>query len=522
VWNREIPSSLPSRYANDFAKPRRFPQGDPERKHEVIITESGTMKSPFFMTRSAPIRWIAAAGFALGTLSATATQAPDLDADGVPNIVDPDIDNDGIPNALDDNIDGGIARSGPFTGQYLGDHINNDNPAEKDIDDDGMADDSLGETDIDADSKTDDQLSETDIDGDRRADDFPSELDIDGDGRNDNTLSEDDIDGDSLDDDDLMEDDIDGDSQSDLHDDDIDGDSLINSGDIDDDTDGDGINNADDSDDSDGDGLRNREDDDDDNDGETDEDDSDHHHEIDETEVHSDLSPTVNAPNGSRSRVVVQRMATGKVELSLDGRDIGPGAYEVIVDGQTIGTLLMVGDEEESEGEVEFETGKLSGDELLLPFDPIGLGIELRKDGLIYFTGVVPTPPDAPTGGEGEGGADDGQGGNSATVELDRAPSLGGEAQAEAQVHFGLAGAVEFGIEVEGIQEGLYQIAVDGVIRGNMTVGWAESKTVGSVRFLLAPEDPGDLPLDFEVAGKSVVILHGGTTLFSGIAPLNP
>ena len=30
--------------------------------------------------------------------------APDLDGDGVPNIVDPDVDNDGIPNALDKNI----------------------------------------------------------------------------------------------------------------------------------------------------------------------------------------------------------------------------------------------------------------------------------------------------------------------------------------------------------------------------------------------------------------------------------
>ena len=38
--------------------------------------------------------------------------APDLDGDGIPNIVDPDIDGDGIPNALDKNVDGGIARSG--------------------------------------------------------------------------------------------------------------------------------------------------------------------------------------------------------------------------------------------------------------------------------------------------------------------------------------------------------------------------------------------------------------------------
>lgn len=81
---------------------------------------------------------------------------PDLDGDGVPNVVDPDIDNDGIPNALDRNIDGGIPKSGPHKGRYIGDHLDNDNPAEKDIDDDGLADDSLGEEDIDGDGLDDD------------------------------------------------------------------------------------------------------------------------------------------------------------------------------------------------------------------------------------------------------------------------------------------------------------------------------------------------------------------------------
>lgn len=127
---------------------------------------------------------------------------PDLDSDGVPNVVDPDIDNDGIPNALDRNIDGGIPKSGPHKGRYIGDYLDNDNPAEKDIDDDGLADDSLGEADIDGDGKRDDSVVEGDVDGDHRLDHSSAETDMDGDGREDGAAEEDDIDGDGFDDDD--------------------------------------------------------------------------------------------------------------------------------------------------------------------------------------------------------------------------------------------------------------------------------------------------------------------------------
>ena len=102
--------------------------------------------------------------------SQTHSQNRDLDGDGIPNIVDPDIDNDGIPNIVDSNVDGGIAIVGPYAGQYLGDHIDNDNPTEEDMDDDGLADVSLAEKDIDGDSKNDDDSTETDIDGDGIAD----------------------------------------------------------------------------------------------------------------------------------------------------------------------------------------------------------------------------------------------------------------------------------------------------------------------------------------------------------------
>jgi hypothetical protein len=480
------------------------------------------MKTKSSMIRTAGLRWIAAAGFAFGSLTANAAEIADLDADGIPNIVDPDIDNDGLPNALDDNIDGGIAKSGPLAGQYLGDHVNNDNPAEKDIDDDGQADDSLGETDLDADAKTDDNPSETDIDGDRREDDMPSELDVDGDGRNDDSLSEDDIDGDSLDDDDLMEDNIDGDSPNDLDDDDIDGDNRANSGNLDDDTDGDGLANADDQDDSDGDNLPNREDDDDDNDGDTDEDDVDHHAEDDEIEIQISLSPTINAPNGSRSRVKIQRMATGKIEMEIDGSDFGTGTYTVVLNGNPIGQLLMEGDAENSEGEVKFETNANDENEINLAIDPIGLSIELVKAGQVYFTGIVPTPSDAPTGGGEDAGVDDNGGGASVIAGLNPEPGLGSEASAEVQIQFGVAGAAGFEIEAEAIPEGAYQIKVGGILRGSLVVALVDGKTSGKLCFEVIPDGAGELLLDFPVAGESVAILKDGIPFFRGIAPAMP
>jgi hypothetical protein len=331
---------------------------------------------------------------------------PDLDGDGIPNIVDPDIDNDGLPNAFDPNVDGGIALFGPYKGKYIGDRLDNDNPAELDIDGDNQADDSLGEIDLDGDSEPDDSIFETDIDGDGRADDSPDELDIDGDGRNDDADDEDDIDGDGIDDDDdLNEDDIDGDGIKDDEDDDIDGDDRLNSSEFEFDTDGDGLRNDDPADtNDDGDNLDDRHDSDDDNDGEPDEDDLDHNPDEDEVEVETKLSNEGPAPTGSELSVKIQRMAFGETEFEVEGEDLPVGNYDIVIDGVVRGVLPILQDGDDTEGEVEFETFPDKPEEMLLDFDVIGLPIEIRLNGVVYFSGTVPTPPEGPIGG-GSGGS---------------------------------------------------------------------------------------------------------------------
>jgi hypothetical protein len=454
----------------------------------------------------------AAASLALTTIPARAT-APDLDSDGIPNVVDPDVDNDGIPNALDKNVDGGIAKSGPRAGQYIGDRLDNDNPADKDIDGDSLSDDSLGEKDIDGDSKTDDSSTETDVDGDRRNDESSSEKDIDGDGIDDDSADEDDIDGDGLDDDDDIETDIDGDGKSDDDDDDVDGDGRRNSDASEDDTDGDGRRNDDaDEDNDDGDSRRDRDDADDDNDGDSDEDDLDHRQEDDELEVQISLSGTEAAPKGSRARVKIQRMASGKIELEVDARDLDAGAYEVVVDGTVLGTLAMERDGKRTEGEQEFETNPNKSDELPLLIDPAGLPISLRKAGVVYYTGIVPNTP-TPTPDKLITGA--------GTTVLARSAEAPAGSRAEATVEFGPTGADELEVEVHLLPVGEYQVLIGEAVRGTLTIGTGVTSRA-SIKFDTEPNDPGEILLDFPVGGSPIAIVSGTTTFFFGTLPASP
>ena len=189
------------------------------------------------------------------------------------------------------------------------------------------------------------------------------------------------MDGDGLEDDSKREKDIDGDGRRDGVDDDIDGDDVDNADD--DDCDGDG-KGRDRDDDDDGDDLDDDNDDDDDGDGIDDD---------DVAEIEAALKPTDSAPVGSRVRVKVKQLPNSEIEFEVDGRNLAEGDYDVIVNGQVLGQLTMEDDDGRTEGEVEFETTPDADDELPLPFNPIGLPVEIVQGAVTYFTGTVPTPP---------------------------------------------------------------------------------------------------------------------------------
>lgn len=434
--------------------------------------------------------------------------APDLDGDGIPNLVDPDVDNDGIPNALDRNIDGGIAKTGPYAGQYIGDHIENENPAEDDMDDDGLADDSLAETDTDGDGKLDDSDLEDDIDGDNRKDDSAAERDIDGDGKDDDSDMEDDIDGDGKDDDDAAEQDIDGDGRLDGSDDDIDGDGKSNGDSAEHDTDGDGKTNDDlEETDDDGDGAEDRYDDDDDGDGIGDIDDTDHVGDEDEAALELALTRGSVAPNDSQATAKYQRLATGTAKFRVEVDDLPNAIYELFVSGTSRGTLQVSGNGGHTSGDKTFKTAPLSGNAVLLDFDVAGQSVALRRNGEDYFTGTMPTAP----GSTGPGGT------GNLSVNLTSTNDAPANGEAQAALEFAANGPDQLQIEVAHLTAGTYNVLIGDVQRGTLTV----SVSSGTLTFRTSP-GAGELPLNFLTTGQSISITQGSTTLFFGTLPTPP
>jgi len=435
----------------------------------------------------------------------------DLDGDGIPNVVDPDIDNDGIPNALDKNIDGGIAKTGPFAGKYIGDHIDNDNPEEEDADDDGLADDSLAEKDIDGDGKLDDDSLEDDIDGDGRKDDDAAERDTDGDGRDDDADDEDDIDGDGLDDDDDQEDDIDGDNKKDNVDDDIDGDGKANDDATEHDTDGDGINNDDPADkDDDGDSISDRNDDDDDNNGVKDIDDPNHHPEDGEQELQHDLD-LLAAPGGSSARVTLKYLATGAGSFVMDVRDAAVGSYDLVVGGAVRGTVVVQQQSSKTRGTLTFKTTSSGSGSLLLNFPVAEQLVEIRQGATVYYSGTVPALPPPSTDGEiGE-----------AQVHLAKGPNVPANADAVAVMEFGIDGPIQIELEVTKIAIGTYDVSIGESVRGTITVAAGTNGTFGALKFT-KQGDAGTVLMNFSVAGQTISITQSSTTFFTGQLPSAP
>ncbi len=145
------------------------------------------------LKRKSTLSWVILGSFFTTALVAN-PPLPDLDRDGIANIIDPDVDNDGLPNRIDRNIDGGIARTGPLRGRQIGDALLNNSPAELDMDADGLPDQSPQETDIDGDGLADGAKGEFDTDGDGVA----NGLDGDVDGDNIGNLPDKDFDGTGL------------------------------------------------------------------------------------------------------------------------------------------------------------------------------------------------------------------------------------------------------------------------------------------------------------------------------------
>ncbi|MCF6263410.1 MAG: hypothetical protein L3J24_07490 [Xanthomonadales bacterium] len=80
----------------------------------------------------------------------------------------------------------------------------------------------------------------------------------------------------------------------------------------------------------------------------------------------------------------------------------------------------------------------------------------------------------------------------------------------------------KFEVEVEGIPVGMYDLSVDGEIRGQIEVMITGNSTEGEIEFE-SPAGEGELLLDFDPRGKAIEVLEDSTVLFGMVfAPVDP
>ena len=243
-----------------------------------------------------------------------------------------------------------------------------------------------------------------------------------------------------------------------------------------------------------------------------------HHPDDDEMEVEVDLTPGAGAPTGSESEVEIQRLATGKIILKINACDLPAGSYDIVIGGIVRGPLVLVDDGEQTEGETKFETNPNQIDELLLDFDVFEEPVALEQGGVVFFSGTIPMAPVLPGGGEGGGGPDS----DPVVVSLTSAAGLPAEAKAAVEVDFGLLGPVGIEVEVEDLPAGDYDLIIGDVTRATLVVALTDGDLRGQLGFAAEPGGPGELALDFLVAGKVISIVQAGTEIFSGVIPVSP
>jgi hypothetical protein len=90
-------------------------------------------------------------------------------------------------------------------------------------------------------------------------------------------------------------------------------------------------------------------------------------------------------------KVEIKFLPNDGVGLDFEGRGLDVGSYDVVVNETVIGQLAMNQDGERTKGEADFETSP-NDDEQVLPFNPSGMSVSIVKDGIIYFTGTIPSP----------------------------------------------------------------------------------------------------------------------------------
>lgn len=88
--------------------------------------------------------------------------------------------------------------------------------------------------------------------------------------------------------------------------------------------------------------------------------------------------------SGADGYVEYEVYRNGNRELEVDIDDLAVGSYEIVVDGEVVGSIAVRSYYDGTEGETYFTNPQRSNTQLL-DFDPIGKLIQVRQDGQVYL-----------------------------------------------------------------------------------------------------------------------------------------
>ncbi|MEN8261832.1 MAG: hypothetical protein ABFS02_14920, partial [Pseudomonadota bacterium] len=217
------------------------------------------------------------------------------------------------------------------------------------------------------------------------------------------------------------------------------------------------------------------------------------------------LAPTELAPGGIAAvRFEINKRGVETFQVRIR-KGLANGDYEVFVDGLPRGALTI----KRGRGKARFRSSP-GGNDQLLDFDPRSKQVDIIQAGEVFFSGTM------------KADASDALGCGLEETEQALA-STGEDADADAEAEFRVDDDCEreFEVEVEDLPVGDYDLFVDGVNRGTISVVDTGSGIKGEIEFDSDP-DNNDLPLNFDPDGATIEIKQGATVYFTDVFNVIP
>ena len=205
-------------------------------------------------------------------------------------------------------------------------------------------------------------------------------------------------------------------------------------------------------------------------------------------------------------------------KFSIEVYDLPAGTYDVLVGGEVRGQIEVMAKSSNGEGEIEFVSPADNG-QPLLDFDPRGMEVVIAQGGNPILSTTMPEQSSASDGSNDDSSHVD-QGPNTGNSELeirlDRMSMDAMYAQTTASAQLEREPEyVEFEVKMRNAPAGIYELQVDGVVRGVIEVMPYGSVTAGEIQFR-DPVRPGYELLDFDPTGTVVSILDENGVVMEG------